>query len=61
MFVRHPQRSPNIKTFLGQRANASRLIPVGWIDVQLMMYLLPIQVKLEFSADWISFFIITGQ
>ena len=51
MFVRHPQRSPNIKTFLGQRANASRLIPVGWIDVQLMMYLLPIQVKLEFSAD----------
>ena len=41
------QRCPNIKTILGKHANTSRLLPVGWIDVQLMMYLLPVQIKLE--------------
>ena len=48
MFVRHPQRSPNTKTSWDQHAKASRLIPVVWSDVQLM---LPVQVKLKFSAD----------
>ena len=38
MFVRHSQRCPNIKTILCQRANASRLLPVGWIDAQLIKY-----------------------
>ena len=45
-FVRHPQRCPNIKTILCQHAYASRLLPVGSINVQLMMYLLLAQVKL---------------
>ena len=56
MFVHHPQRCPNIKTILCQCASGSRLLPVGWIDVQLMMYLLPAQAKLEFIADKISYF-----
>ena len=51
MFVSHPQRCPYVKTRLGQHANASRLTPVGWSDVQLMIHLLAFQVKLEFSAD----------
>ena len=48
MFVCHPKHKKNK---LDQQANASRLLPVGWIDVQLMMYLVPAQVKFEFSAD----------
>ena len=48
MFVCHPKHK---KKKLDQQTNASRLLPVGWIDVQLMMYLVPAQVKFEFSAD----------
>ena len=64
MFVRHPQRHAvptsilcqRFVSILCQRNNASRLPPVGWIDVQLIMYLLPAQIKREFIAYKVSNF-----